>query len=336
MRLRGRQLLLLAGPFWASACALVADLGDRTLGEPDSGSPTKRDSSTDPPDDVDSGPVDSSTTPSFCTGITLYASFDMQLRGDIGGESTRTIGGVCLRGLGKFGGAISLLTNAAAPDEGAAFFFLASAAANPWPEAAGSISMWYRPEPGRVLAAPVLYRPVGSIPPATTITSGLAFYLNYDDNQALPQEKNKLGLYQRATPASALLVVDRPASDPYLRPNDYNHYFSAWQKAPAPTAFFALNGGTGAVVGGGTPGTFPDAAVNGELLTPYRSQTSRAWTAEGPAIGVRLGGLGGNSPEGSIDDLAIWNRVLSFEEAAAIHAANKPIGEVCKLTAAAR
>jgi hypothetical protein len=42
-------------------------------------------------------------------------------------------------------------------------------------------------------------------------------------------------------------------------------------------------------------------------------------------------GAGSNVPDGTLDDLAVWNRVLSFDEAAAIYSAGKAIGDVCGL-----
>jgi hypothetical protein len=48
-------------------------------------------------------------------------------------------------------------------------------------------------------------------------------------------------------------------------------------------------------------------------------------------VALRLGGSSTNSPEGTIDDLVVWNRVLTFEEAQTVYSAGKSIGEICRL-----
>ena len=106
---------------------------------------------------------------------------------------------------------------------------------------------------------------------------------------------------------------------PFLRTNDYNHYFASWRQGTAPTAFIALNGGLGAVLGTPTDAVYPDAGTNGELRVPYRGFTSLPWIPGAEPTGLRLGGPGNNAPEGFYDDLVIWNRVVSFEELAALY-----------------
>jgi hypothetical protein len=333
-----RLLLFVAGPAILSACALIADLGERTLGDPNATGPEagmrdtgSRTEDSEVPDGVEPPP------PSYCDGIVLYASFDGKLTGDVGGESTFSRGGVTLSTQGKFGGALSLVRDASTSDtlqEGAALYFQATDAGNPWPDTVGSLSVWFRSAPEGRPQFPVLYRPVGSFPPDALLPTGLAFYLLHGDLDAASPADDDMGLYQNTAGNPDLhRVLTFPIGEvaPFLRAGDYNHYFTAWRNADAgPTAYMALNGGLGVVFDGSAP-SYPDAASGGELPVPYRGFTSKVWTSPNAPIGLRLGGVGTNSPEGLIDDLVVWNRVLSFDEAAAVYTAGKAVGEVCKL-----
>ena len=323
--MRARRILLsLVGPIFVSACALVADLGERTLGDPNAvtggdggkdGSSTKRDASKSDP--KDSGDTEPDTD--FCDGIILYASFDGKLTGDVGGESTASRGAVSTSPNGKFGGALALVGNNSAVDSpGAAHFFLASNAGNPWSETVGSLAVWFRAsQEYSADKAPVLYRPMASLPDEPLKTAGLAFYLQND---------RTTGFFEKSSTSIApVFVFNTAAVAPFLRKDDYNHFFTAWNQDGSPTAMFAINGGQGTVFDGSSPGTFPEGEA------PYRATTTKLWASEGPPVGLRLGGSGTNSPQGTFDDLVVWNRVLTFEQAAAVFKAGKSVGEVCDL-----
>ena len=316
---RPRRLLpLLFGPTLL-ACSLVASLGDRTLeGSTDAGDGTTDDAGNTATDSGVVAVADTSTPPSYCTGITLYASFDTKLTGDVGGATTINVGGVTQTTSGKFGNALSLVSTATAPDDGAALYFTG----NTWPKNAGSLSVWYRIAPGATPQVPVLYRPVASVPPADLITSGLTYYLHNDDGDVF-------GLHQGGN--AKVLTFPITAGAPYLKPADYNHYFAAWQQGASPTAFLALNGGTGLPFSDPGDVVYPDAGTNGELPVPYRGFTSQAWDPGGDPVGLRLGGQGTNAPEGFLDDLVIWSRVLGFDEVAAVYAAGRSVGAACRL-----
>jgi hypothetical protein len=311
--MRARRLWFVVLVPVSAACALIADLGDRTLGPLDAG----RDAPIAPPEEIPDGRVDPGL-PSYCEGIILYASFDRALTGERGGKSVTATGGAELTAEGRFQGGLSLVTDASDPDQGAALFFLGAAS---WPAAEGSLSIWYRAVPGGGLA-PVLYRPVASVPPAPLQTSGLAFYLRNDNGDVT-------GLVERNQTPVLMFPADEVS--PFLRPNAFNHFFTAWRNGAAPTAFLAINGGTGEAFADTTGIDQPDAADAGELRAPYRAFTSRPWEAGSPPIALRIGGLGTNSPEGTVDDLAVWNRVLSFEEARAVFSAQTPLGNACNL-----
>jgi hypothetical protein len=313
---------------------MVADLGDRSLGsldggksQPTSTTPTTSGTSTSPPTP---GADSSAPVPSYCNGITLYASFDSKLTGDVGGQSTQTTGGVSQVPQGKFGGALSLVHDPANTTDGAALYFISqNGGASPWPEDVGSLAVWYRQAPGTAWGAnplaPVLYRPVATLPPAPLATAGLAFYL-FDDAD------RSAGLYEMVTdpqnPQKAILTTDIDSQLPFLR-GDFNHYFTAWQKNAAPTAYFAVNGGLG-IRTDGTAAAAPTPGA-GELHSPFKGYTSAPWASQGPAVGVRLGGVGTNTPDGLFDDLVIWNRIVSFDELAALYKATTSVGDTCKL-----
>jgi hypothetical protein len=328
------MLVFLLCPLTVSACALIAGLGDVTLATSDAGESTTEDSGQPNPVTADSGTTDagSTTTPTFCTGITLYASYDTKFTGDRGGDTIYGRGGVTQTASGKFGPGLSLMHDASAADDGAALYYVAGSAGNPWPESTGSLAVWYRQAPGTVWGAPaqeapVLYRPVVTLPPATLQTAGLAYFLF---GFASDTAAGVSGLIERSgVDQHPFLAFDQSAQAPYLRPNDFNHYFAAWQVNVAPTAFYAINGGLGVALNGAAP-TYPEGD-GGELHTPYKSFTSVQWVSEGRPIGFRLGGTGSNTPDGTLDDLVIWNRVITFDELAAVYSANRPVGDVCKL-----
>jgi hypothetical protein len=327
MRVR-RAFFLLMGPLVISACALVADLGERTLGDPnaigtgdaskDDASKTKNDASK-----TDAEPP-TPDPPTFCDGIIVYASFDGKLKGDKGGDTTFSSGAVSSSTQGKFGGALSLVgQNAELSSPGAAHWLLASGAGNPWPETKGSFAVWFRSAPaGNPPVVPVLYRPVATQPTSPTLdTAGLAFYLHRDVT-------DQTGLYERSggdPVADKVLTFGIDEVAPFLRTTDYNHYFTAWDQNGGTKAFMAINGGLGVTFNGTETGVFPDGGA------PFRATTSREWISEGEPVGVRLGGVGRNSPQGLYDDLVIWNRVVSFEEVSALYSSGKPVGDICQL-----
>lgn len=310
-----------------SACALVANLGDRTLGDPNAVETEDDDASTTPKKksvpEAKAKPR-AAGTPEFCEGIVVYASFDGKLKGDVGAQSTSSAGNVSSSTEGKFGGSLSLVgENATLESPGAALWLLATDDGNTWPETTGSFAVWFRSAPGgKPPQVPVLYRPVGTPPKSKNLdTAGLAFYLLHAGTQ------KQMGLYQRSggDEADEVLAFGIDEVAPFLRADDYNHYFAAWDQTGTPKAFMALNGGGGTTFDGTAPATFPDGKA------PFRASTSTSWKPEASPVGVRLGGVGLNSPQGLYDDLVIWNRVLSFDEVAAVYKNAQALGDTCKL-----
>ena len=56
--------------------------------------------------------------------------------------------------------------------------------------------------------------------------------------------------------------------------------------------------------------------------------TTVPWPEQEPFSNLRIGGLKGSTPQGEMDDFAVWNRVLEFDEFAALYSSGKPIREV--------
>ena len=66
---------------------------------------------------------------------------------------------------------------------------------------------------------------------------------------------------------------------------------------------------------------------------PYRGYTSAPWDYDASTSALRLSGPQVSSTlQGIVDDVAVWNRVLSLEEMEATYRSGRAIGEVCPLT----
>jgi hypothetical protein len=264
--------------------------------------------------------------PSFCDGIILYASFDRGVVApDVGEVTTEGVGGVAVEDTGgHFGGGVKLVSDAA--DAGAAVFYLVpDAGPEILPSAQGSVALWHRSTVD-ALQSRVLYRLVANGPAEPLVPTALVFV----------RLQNRIGLWETAPTARAVLAIDETVLAPYLREGGYNHFFTAWRLAedgglPGPTAWLAINGGLGLVLrDAGLDGyapAVPDDAGN----LPYLSSTNDRWRTGPRPVAFRLGGPAGSATEGSLDDVVVWSRIVSFEEAAAVYAAGRAVGEVCGL-----
>jgi hypothetical protein len=273
--------------------------------------------------------------PSFCQGIVLYASLDTGFVPEIGPPTTLTLGSTtAIVPRGRFGGSVALYDDSGIDDGGggAALYFLTPDGGAPvFPDAVGTVSLWYRGDAITDVspsASPVLVRPVQSLPGEPILGSGLA----------LVSLQSRFGLLNtRPTGASEdVLAFQRSRVVPFLREGEFNHFVAAWQKGDAstPTALLALNGGLGTLFDAGPDAqTYADAQPTdaGDLLVPYRGYTSKQWDNDASTRAFRLGGTGTSASQGEIDDVALWNRVLSFEEIAAIYEVSLPIWQACRL-----
>lgn len=294
-----------------------ADLPERDLGpDPDA-------------DNADTqAPVD---PPSFCNGIVFYASLDGTYAPERSGTPATTFGNAQLVSSGKFGGAASFFEDGGAGDGASAYYTNAQEAGVPWyPNAAGTVSLWYR---GTVWSdftgTPVLWRVMAALPPSVN-GGGIALVSTGAAGQ--------FGLINvdNGTQTNQILVFPRSAIRPYVNEGDYNHFVSAWSRGDAstPTAVLMVNGGTGKIFDASVDApSYADAQPDdaGDLLVPYRATRARPWDSDASAFAFRLGGTGASASDGEIDDVVVWNRVLSLSEMEALYAANAPVGTVCNL-----
>lgn len=301
-----------------------APLGDASIDDAATGTP---DGARDP--NVP-GPDADLVLPSYCSGIVLYASFDTGLVANVGGGEPFALGTAQQTPDAHFGGGLEL-ERAVTNDAGSALYFTTPDGGGPvFPENEGSLAMWVR---GNVTAGnPVYYRPVATLPPAPLVSAGLTLLTN----------AGRFGLVN-ATPVGApqnVLTFALPEVRPYLRPDDFNHFATSWRRGDAagPTAYLTINGGLGKNY---LPNADPDASDPyadagpsdaGNLRVPYRGYSSMKWDYDASAVALRLGAPNiVNAPDATIDDVAVWNRVLSFDEIAAAYGAGVPIREACHL-----
>jgi hypothetical protein len=281
------------------------------------------------PDDgrgVDAGP------PAYCDGIVFYASFDKVLTPERGGGTASSAGHVTAEPQGQFGGAIGLVPDSGDPDSGAAHYFVAGEAGAAFPIAGGSLSLWFRAalstsDPQH--SSQVVYRPVGSLPPDPLVSSGLL----------LTRLNDRFGLYSVEPQTRPILTFSLRELAPYMRAGGFNHWITAWKESPeggaGPSAYMALNGGVGEVLSDASvDADYRDASPDdaGNLRVPFRAYSSSAWAVVNPPVALRLGApTPSSSLDGTVDDVVVWNRVLGFDEMAAVYGARAPIGDVCGL-----
>lgn len=272
--------------------------------------------------------------PSFCDGLVLVASFDVTPAPELGAVDVVSHGASKLVADGRFGNALELAADAGDDEAGAAVYFANRAGGAPvFPDAEGTLAMWVRryDQVLPIQGARVYYRPVGALPPAALTPSG----------PTLAEYDTKFGLLDaRPDRTRDLLTFSLPEARRYLRPNAPNHFVTAWRRGDAsgPTAYLVINGGTGERFDDAGPDAtdpYADASPNeaGALLVPYRGYTSAPWDYDASTSALRLSGPQVSSTlQGIVDDVAVWNRVLSLEEMEATYRSGRAIGEVCPLT----
>jgi hypothetical protein len=168
---------------------------------------------------------------------------------------------------------------------------------------------------------------MANLPPAPVQTAGVIL-ANYAGSFGVIHEPGGAGIqFIHTFPPSVVR--------PYLRDGDFNHLVTAWRRGASakPTAYLVLNGGLGEVLSdaGIDAPDYRDAQPNdaGRLAVPYRGYASSPWDYDASTVAFRVGGNGPNSPQGTFDDLAVWSRVLSFEEMADVYRAGVSIGTAC-------
>lgn len=282
---------------------------------------------------VDAGP------PTYCAGIVTYVSFDEGGRAEVGGGVARIEGpdaavplasgrfgnAAALRGAVDGGGIASIFFDRRDAGDGGDGGADEAGSAMIYPEAEGTLAFWYR-QTDLSTNFRSFIRPygLGSSRAGLTVAS----------------ENGQFGLWGDLG-GQALLTFAEADIAPFLRGSDFDHYAYAWKRAnpdagQPPFASLILNGGLGEVFadGGFDAAAYADAAPDdaGNLFVPYRARTTRTWPVSlGQLVTLRVGGVVGTAPQGSFDELAIWNRVLSLEELAELYKSTLSLRDACHL-----
>jgi hypothetical protein len=298
--------------------SLDGDLPERNLGpDPDAEDPDSSVVVVDPP--------------SYCNGIVFYASLDGTYGPERSGTPGQGFGAAKLVSGGKFTGGVELYADGGGEAGSTVYYFTPPDGGVAWyPDKVGTVSLWYR---GNALTAvggsPVMWRVVGSIPPAPVIGGGLTMF-------SLPTQFGLVSVDNNQQ-QQTILTFPRSTIQRYVDLNGFNHFVTGWQRGDAatPTAVMMINGGTGKIYGdaGADAPSYADAQPNeaGDLLVPYRASRARGWDVDASPLAFRLGGTGTSASEGVIDDVVVWNRLLSFSEMEALYAAPGPVGQRCNI-----
>lgn len=292
---------------------------------------------TDETDGAPKGP------PTYCAGIVFLASFDASFTSERGVTTALSRGNAGLVPTGKFGGSVALTNPDGGDGGGAAVYYRSEdGGAFPWP-ASGTISYWYR---GSALhqqpsAGPVFVRALGSNADEAIVPGGLV---------VTRMGAQGFGVFE-STQSTTRQAVTVPAADiwPFVKESEFNHFAVGWREvtgndpdAPRSWARLAVNGGIGEVM---TPpptpadagSVAPDGGAAGDAggedggtFSPYRVERPYEWSAT-PKATFRVGGTALSAPQGEIDDVVMWDRMLSFDEIAEVYRAGASVAAVCGL-----
>jgi len=237
--------------------------------------------------------------PSYCAGIVFYARLD--------GTFTSAEGIApdappdASFGIGKFDAAATILGDAGA-------IFYPVGAKDPYPQAEGSIAMWFKPTWSSTQTAVHLYfKPATDKLYAATNTVGPQI-VDFGATRGL-------GLTSNNVDASFTEALLPPATwKAGWHELGWNHFVASWRRTPSLLAF-TLNGGA------------TDAGADGGVT---HVETTSPWYPQAAAAGFLRFGSAGNPIEGSLDDVAIWSRVLPPDEVQAIYASTQSIGKACR------
>lgn len=284
----------------------------------------------EPPETPESDAAGPAAPPSYCEGLTFYASFDQGIAQEVGTANPRATGAAGIGG-GKYGAGLAFVeADAAAPADGGMVFYDRVDGGAPFFSAReGTLAFWFRRR-GPARSPQVSFvRPVASLQslnpagPATAQTSPAPGTGLFD----------MLGGQELAALTDAELA-------PFVRVGEFNHVVTGW-RAPsdggAPGyALAVVNGGLGEVLtdagarDAARDDTTPDDA--GNVRAPFYQRSARATFPAYPALAsVRLGGIPTTVPVGDMDDFAVWNRELTAAEMAALYKSPTSIRAACKL-----
>jgi hypothetical protein len=239
----------------------------------------------------------------YCNGITFYVTFDGTFTSQEG-VAPETVPFLPTFVDGKFGKAVDLRSNTAGGTYGGVAYPVTLDAGTSYSATIGTMAMWVQPGWSQPCGAQHGFVKPKDDPFPSASTAGpemvcvpgpglLGAHVHQDDG----------GDTYAGLPIKGSGVASS------WKDKDWNFIVATWSEA-APSLGFALNGGT-----------TPDTAAS----------TSAPWTPnEKNARFVRIGSPQ-NPPDAVVDEFAIWNRILSTQEIAALYAAQQPIGAVCKL-----
>lgn len=304
-----------------------AGLGEAGAGDDGSNSVQPGNDSGSNPPGPDAAPP---PPPSYCSGITFYASFDNGTAADLGAAAARATGSAG-SSPGHFGEALSVVVDAGA--DGAAVFYDQADSGKDggddiYSVKEGTIAYWFRRDGARLGPVSAYVRPLVS---ATILTAA---------GPAIEDQSNMFGL-ARDLGSTPILFLSRGPMAPYLHAADFDHFAAGWRQGidgGDGLALVAINGGLGEVLADAGPdssglGPFdasPDDAGNVSL--PYLVERVVALAPfAGPFGTLRLGGTSVTSPDGLFDDFAVWNRVLSLDEIGELYRRQESIRDACKL-----
>ncbi len=276
-----------------------------------------------PPIDPPAGEDAALHAPSFCTGIVLYANLDTTFAAQVGGIDASVYGGTKLEDAGRFGGSVAL-----DPSTNGSWILYGEGAGGTFefPEKEGSIALWARLPIDAPQKDGIYFRTVADVDAGTGTSQPIGLTLKHELT-------SRFGIVNEGTGEKDLLTFPWQAVKPHLRSDAFNHFAVAWRETDAggPTAFLAINGGTGERYddAGADASVYVDDAGN----RAYRAVSTSVWGYRSAPTALRLGGSAPpTAPNADIDELAVWSRVLSFEEMDALHRSPVPVGVACKLT----
>jgi hypothetical protein len=170
-----------------------------------------------------------------------------------------------------------------------------------YPLAGGSVSFWFKPDwtldSGFAAGNPIFFKPVSDRPGVGTAGGPLVGIYLAEMGTISDRAVNGV------LPAAALPMN---AAAALWQDMGWNHLVGSWISPT--TLSFTLNGAGDAHVD-------DDGGWRLPLVIPVYLRLSS------PASPI----------EGCLDDVAVWDRALSFEEIVAMYAASAPIGDVCGL-----
>jgi hypothetical protein len=263
------------------------------------------DAASPPPDErdaSDAAPADATvdaSVPSYCIGIVFYARLD---------GTFATAEGIAADAppdasfdAGRFGTAPTIAGDAST-------LYYPTTAGVAYPQAEGSVAMWFRPlwSTGQQAATRSYFKPAGDKAFAVTNNAGPQI-LDYGSPRGMGATNNNLD----ASYTEAMLAPSTWKAGWHDR--DWNHFVASWRRVPS-LIEFTLNGG---------------GAVDGGVM---HVETTNAWAPQLPADGGFFRFASAATPiDGAIDDLAVWNRVLLPAEVSAIYSSSQSLGDACKL-----